>query len=123
MIIFAVVLMVLCAVFALGIVVGSGDTTELAFFTFAANSSVDMVLFVGIVTGVIFMIGLWLLMQALRRERSRHVERKETEHRRDELEREKQELEKKLSSSRPARAEPAQPRFQPPAGTTKNTST
>jgi uncharacterized integral membrane protein len=114
-IIFAVVLMVLCAVFALGIVVGSSDSVELAFFTFSTNTSVDMVLFVGLVTGIIFMVALWLLTQALRRERSRHVERKEMEHRRDELEREKAELERKLSTGRPTRTETVQPRFQPPA--------
>ena len=121
MIIFAVVLMVLCAVFALGVVVGSGDSVELAFFTFATDSSVDMVFFVGLATGIVFMLGLWLLLQALRRERSRHVERKEMEHRRDELEREKSELEEKLERGRPTRTQPAQPRFQPPAGSTRAT--
>ena len=115
MLIFAVVLMVLCAVFALGIVVGSGDAAELAFFTFSTNSSVDMVFFVGVVTGVVFMLALWLLTQALRRERNQHVERKETEHRRDALEQEKRELEQKLNAGRPGSPDAAQPRFQPPA--------
>jgi len=119
MIILAVVVMVLCAVFALGIVAGTDDTGELAFFGFNTTTSLDMTFFVGLITASIFMIGLWLLIQALRRERSRHVERKEMEHRRDELEREKTELEKKLQDGRPATSAPAAPRFQPPAGSTK----
>lgn len=100
MIIFAVVLMVLAAVFALGVAIGSGGGVELEFFTFTTDATAGGVFLVGIVTGVVFMIGLWLLMGALRRERNRHVERKEMEHRRDELEQEKLELEKKLGTGR-----------------------
>lgn len=100
MIIFAVVLMVLAAVFALGVTIGSGGGVELEFFTFTTDATAGGVFLVGIVTGIVFMIGLWLLMGALRRERNRHVERKEMEHRRDELEQEKVELEKKLGTGR-----------------------
>jgi len=100
MIIFAVVLMVLAAVFALGVAIGSGGGVELEFFTFTTDATAGGVFLVGIVTGIVFMIGLWLLMGALRRERSRHVERKEMEHRREELEQEKLELEKKLGTGR-----------------------
>lgn len=104
MIIFAVVLMVLAALFALGVAIGSNEGVVLKFFTFTTDSSAGGVFLVGIVTGVVFMIGLWLLIGALRRERHRHVERKEMEHRRDELEQEKSELEKKLGAG--SRAQP-----------------
>lgn len=126
MIIFAVVLMVLAAVFALGVTIGSGDGVELEFFTFTTDSSAGGVFLIGIVTGIVFMIGLWLLMGALRRERSRHVERKEMEHRREELEQEKLELEKKLGTGTrtetrtPPRALSPQSRTQPPSDQTKS---
>lgn len=131
MIIFAVVLMVLAAVFALGVAIGSDQGVELKFFTFTTESSAGGVYLVGIVTGIVFMIGLWLLKGALRRERSRHVERKEMEHRRDELEKEKDELEKRLGTTRtPTRTTPtspttpqtaSQPRSQPSSDETKST--
>lgn len=123
MIIFAVVLMVLAAVFALGVAIGSSEGVELEFFTFTTDSSAGGVFLVGIVTGIVFMIGLWLLMGALRRERSRHVERKEMEHRREELEQEKLELEKKLGTGRTTtrtepQTSPRRPASPPPSDST-----
>jgi type VI protein secretion system component VasK len=117
MIIVALVLVVACALVILGAIFGDPSAVvSLAFFELVDVEVTSIGAFlIGVVTGAVSLVSLWLMVAALRRARHKSVERRQMEKRHDELEKEKVELERKLGRDRqpsevtdpePVRSEP-----------------
>lgn len=102
MIIVALILVLVCAVVILGALFG--DPSELVTLNFFDVSSVDVtsveLFLIGVATGAVSLLALWLLVASLRRARHKSSERRAMEKRHEELEKEKAELEHKLGRDR-----------------------
>lgn len=102
MIVVALIIIAVCAVIILGAVLGDpSEVIELGLFDLwsAEVTSIGAFL-IGLGTGVLTLLGLWLLVAGSRRARHRSAERRAMEERHDQLEREKAELESKLGRDR-----------------------
>lgn len=102
MIVVALILVAACAVVILGALFGDPSAVvELSFFDVASADVTSVGAFlIGLATGAVTLLGLWLLYAAARRARHKSAERRTMEKRHDELEREKAELESKLGRDR-----------------------
>jgi hypothetical protein len=98
MIVVALILIVVCAVVILGVLFGDPSAVvDLNFFDIESFQVTSIeAFFVGLTTGVVSLLSLWLLLTSLRRARQKAVERRAMEKRHQELEKEKAELEDKL---------------------------
>ena len=102
MIIVALILVVLCAVVIVGAVFGDPSAVvRLEFFDVSSVDATSVEIFlIGLATGAVSVLALWLLVAAVRRARQKNAERRAMERRHEELEREKAELEHKLGRDR-----------------------
>ena len=114
MIVVALILVVVCAVVILGALFG--DPSELVTLNFFDVQSVDITsieaFLIGLATGAVSLLALWLLVASLRRARHQSAERRAMERRHEELEKEKADLEHKLGRDRrpePTAVTPAEP--------------
>lgn len=102
MIIVALILVVVCAVVILGALFG--DPSQLVTLNFFDVTSVDVTsmeaFLIGLATGAVSLLALWLLLASLRRAQHKASERRAMEKRHEELEKEKAELEHKLGRDR-----------------------
>ena len=104
MIVVALILVVVCVVVILGALLGNpSEVVRLEFFDVVSADVTSVEAFlIGLATGAVTLLALWLLIAALRRARHQASERRAMERRHDELEREKAELEHKLGRDREA---------------------
>ena len=98
MIIDALILVVLCALVILGALLG--DPSALVTLNFFDVTSIDVTsvesFLIGLATGAVALLALWLLVASLRRARHKASDHRAMEKRHEELEKEKAELEHKL---------------------------
>ena len=120
MIIVALILVVVCAVVILGAVLGDpSGVVRLEFFnTTTVNGTSVEIFLIGLGTGAVSLLALWLLLLALRRAQHKASERRALERRHEELEKEKAELEHKLGRDRLPDS-PVDPDPDRPYGTTR----
>ena len=119
MIVVALILVAACAVVILGALFGDPSAVvELSFFDVGSADVTSVGAFlIGLATGAVTLLGLWLLYAAARRARHKSAERRTMEKRHDELEREKAELESKLGRDRqPTHMPPSQAAHADPGG-------
>jgi di/tricarboxylate transporter len=91
----ALILVIATAVWVGGVLAASSDS-DFGFFGLERSLSTSEVFLIGIVTGIVIMIVLWLLLVAIRRDRRFRQEHRELERRRDELEQEKVKIDEEL---------------------------
>lgn len=96
MIALALILVIATAVWVGGVLAASSGSAEFGFFGLERELSTSEVFVIGIVTGIVIMIVLWLLLVAMRRDRRFRQEHRELERRRDELEQEKVQIDEEL---------------------------
>jgi hypothetical protein len=103
MILVALALVALCAVVILGVLFGApSGLVTLNFFDVASVDVTSIENFlIGLATGAVSVLSLWLLLASLRRAQQKASERRAMEKRHEELEKEKAELEHKLGRDRP----------------------
>jgi len=98
MVVVALILIVICAVAILGVLFGDpSGVVNLNFFDVQSFEVTSIeAFFVGLATGVVSLLSIWLLLVSVRRARQKASERRAMEKRHEELEKEKAELEEKL---------------------------
>lgn len=109
MAVLGLLLMLAAGALTAGILVSNTDKiSPEAFGVSLANVSVGGLFVAGVVTALVFALGLWLLMRGLRRSRRRNVERRQivrdTQEQQASLSAEKARLEKELEQERSRRA-------------------
>jgi hypothetical protein len=114
-VVLALVIIALAALFAVGVIVGSGDAATLDVFVADIETTVTGVFLAGLVTGLILLIATVLLLTATRRARERRREAKALRERaatssavseeRDQLAAEKEHLERELQDRQQLEAE------------------
>jgi hypothetical protein len=72
-----IVLIVLAVLFALGVSVSSGESTQMSVFGVDFGLSVPTLFFIGAITGIALLLGVWLTKKGLSRGYRRHKEVKE----------------------------------------------
>ncbi len=102
MIVVAVIILAVCAVVILGVVFGDqSQVVSLSFYdAVSADVTSSQSFLIGVATGAVTLLALWLLFAALRRSRQKAAERRAMERRHSELQKEKAELEDKLGRDR-----------------------
>ncbi|HSK54636.1 MAG TPA: hypothetical protein VK908_05230 [Jiangellales bacterium] len=106
MVVLAIVIIALATLFAIGIIISSGDAATLDVFVAEVETTVTGVFLTGLITGLVFLIATVLLLTATRRARDRRREQKVLRERaassqsvseeRDQLAVEKERLEREL---------------------------
>ena len=115
MVVLALIIIALAALFAVGVIVGSGDAATLDVFVADIETTVTGVFLAGLVTGLVLLIATVLLLTATRRARERRREAKALRERaatssavseeRDQLAADKEHLERELRDRQQLEAE------------------